>query len=223
MAFTYDGSPTTSNATSSGLTVSHTTAGTADLLVCCLSVRGLQTVNSLTYAGAALSLAKDQLNSGADEKVYIYYKVGPATGANNLVVGLSGSVLHFVSVFTFTADNTPSLDVTGGNNGSGAGGGISASVTGGVGTLGVDAVVTENNAAPPFSAAGGDQTVIHNTGTGSFGIATSYELNPASNEQFDWTHSGAGSDWGMAVALFQETGGGGGVVVKPLSALGVGG
>ena len=204
MAFSFD-AKTQADATSTGLTVSHTASASATLLVVGIVLRGFQTINSLTYGGQALTLAKEDALSTDQERTAIYYKVNPPTGANNLVVGLSASVQHSVSVSSWIA-TSPSLDVTGSATGTSTT--PAASVSGAVGGLGIDCVSSESNSNPPFSSAGGDQTILHNVsagGSGSWGIGTSYELSPSASETFNWTTgSGVGETWAHVVAVFTE-------------------
>jgi hypothetical protein len=209
MAFTFDAKVSAGVTTSTGLTVSHTAGGSSNLLVCGIGIRGSQTITSITYAGAALSLAAETGYSLDFERTAIYYKVGNATGANNLVVSLSGSVAHAVSVSTYIAASAPaSLDVTAVTNGPGGGGGtpISTAVSGAVGGLGVDCCSTEAASTPPLVGVGGDQTVLHNFGTGSWGITSTYELAPSATESFDYADPG--DVFAHVVAIFKESGGG---------------
>jgi hypothetical protein len=46
-----------------------------------------QTVNTVTYAGQALTFLNAQ-NNGTNDRVELWYKVGPVTGGNNVVVTL---------------------------------------------------------------------------------------------------------------------------------------
>lgn len=204
MAFTFD-AKVSASATSSGLTVSHTTGAGADLLVCGIALRGAQTINSLAYGGQALIFAVEEGRDADFERTAIYYLVSPPSGANNLVVGLSASVAHGVSISTWLSDATPSLDVTG--TGEGQGGAVSASVSGAVGGLAIDCVSAEENVDPPFTAAGGDQTVLHNfsIAANTFGMGSSYELSPAANETFNWTLGGIQNEtWAHVIAVFEE-------------------
>lgn len=214
MAFTFD-AKTSSSASSTGLTVSHTAAAGTNLLVCGIAIRGNQTITSITYGGAALTLAVETGLATDFERTAIYYKVSNATGANNLVVALSASVQHGVSISSWTAGSTPSLDVVGSANGTSLA--VAASVSGATGGMATDMASTEANNATPFSANGADQTVLHNVtinASNSFGMGSSYELSPAAAEQFDWTeNSGAAETWAHVVAVFKE---GAAAVVLPM-------
>lgn len=201
MSFTFDAKTSAGVTASTGLTVSHTTGATATLFVCKIAVRGAQTIPSLAYGGDALSLAVETGYSLDFERTAIYYKVSPKTGANNLVVGLSASVEHAVSISTYVSGATPSLDVTAVN--SGATGAPNATVSGAVGGLGVSVVSSEAAINPPYTGPGADETLLHNFGTGSWGIASAYDLAPSAAEQFDFTPN-QGDVWAMSVAVFKE-------------------
>ena len=86
MAFTFDAKTPAGGTDSTGLTVSHTCNASAKLIVVCLAVRGAPTTPAVTYAGASLTRAVRAFDAGDAEYAEIYYKVSPATGANNVVV-----------------------------------------------------------------------------------------------------------------------------------------
>lgn len=79
------------------LTFSHTCTGSNGLLVVGFAgdnFGGADDVSSVTYNSVALTLAKKITSAtGGDRISYIYYLLGPATGAHNVVITCSSSHL----------------------------------------------------------------------------------------------------------------------------------
>ena len=79
----------------SSLTYSHTCSGAERLLFVGVSWKGSSgvTVSSVTYAGIGMtSIRSDQSAAPPNWTSHIFYLIGPATGANNVVVTMSGAV-----------------------------------------------------------------------------------------------------------------------------------
>lgn len=197
------GASTSASATSTGLTVSHTTGAGENFMTVEIGIRGTQTV-TMTYNGVALTLDDEYVDPTDPERVAVLSLVGPASGAHNLVVSLSGSVLHFVSIQTWTVDaGTATKEVAAHSSNSGTVVAPSVTLPASTGGLVVDCASTERNVSPPWTGAGGDQTVIHNTGSGSYGIGTSYELNPSSGETMNWTDAD-NQTWVQVAVVYLE-------------------
>jgi methionine-rich copper-binding protein CopC len=84
----------TSTAARTSATFSHTTpTGDDRLLVVIVGIRGDQSVSTVTYAGNSLTLAQ-ATGSGASggQRVEVWYRIAPTTGANNVVVTYAASV-----------------------------------------------------------------------------------------------------------------------------------
>jgi len=83
------------NNTGATTTWAHTISASASdliLLVFVMSGNGGQTVSGVTYAGAAMVLLTSQgFTNAANETVYLFYKLSPTTGTNNVVVTGSGT------------------------------------------------------------------------------------------------------------------------------------
>jgi hypothetical protein len=79
------------------LTFSHTCTGSLGLLVVGFSgdnFGGADDVSSVTYNSVAMTLAQKITSAtGGDRITYIYYLLGPATGAHNVVITCSSSHL----------------------------------------------------------------------------------------------------------------------------------
>lgn len=207
MAFTFDAKTTAGVTTATGITVSHTVGATADLLTVCMGIRGNPAAPTVTYAGAAATLAASAALVGDEEKTQVWHKITPATGANNVVSALGSSIAHGLSIASWIVDSTPAaLDVVATNSGSS--GNPSVTVSGAVGGLGVDCCTSERPASPPFIGAGADQTILHNFGTGSWGMGASYEIGPTAAEVFNWDTSADAETWAHAVAIYKEAAGG---------------
>lgn len=93
MAIAYDNSAVAQTGSSSSLSASFTTAG-ADRLLFVGIWCGNANVASVTYNGVAMSLLAQPTggNISSFERFYVYYLVNPASGANNVVINLSGAV-----------------------------------------------------------------------------------------------------------------------------------
>ena len=93
------------------ITVPATVAGTNNVLVVGVSMNitgnSGATVTSVTYNGAALTLAGVHNDAGSTRRVEIWYLVAPATGTHNVVVNLSSPVDAVVG-----ATNVPGSDQT---------------------------------------------------------------------------------------------------------------
>lgn len=53
-------------------------------------------VTGITYAGVAMTLSTSQIYNADNVKVYQYYLINPASGANNIVVSYDASVDYSV-------------------------------------------------------------------------------------------------------------------------------
>jgi len=107
----YDSTSYGAVANNSTLTVSHTTAGDDRLLVVAVTIDDLTiTVSAITYNGVAMTLADSYTGL---KKIYLYYLVAPALGANNIVVTLSSTPDFGLMAVSYTGVNqTSPLDAT---------------------------------------------------------------------------------------------------------------
>jgi hypothetical protein len=72
------------------LTWSHTTATDANLIVVTVGESRAVTISSITYNGAALTASASVTNGNS--RAYVYYRVNPDKGANDVVVTYSGAI-----------------------------------------------------------------------------------------------------------------------------------
>jgi hypothetical protein len=204
MAFTLGAKSSGGMIASNGLTVSHTTSSGERLLTASIICRDGATITGAAYNGIPLTKAVGYAHPTDLEPTEVWYLIDPPVGTFNLVITLSASILHGVSVATWACTALPSLVATGQNSNSGTLSNPSATLGAGTGTLAVDAVSSEAPNSPPFASAGADQTILHNFGNGTFGMGASYDLAPSSGEVFNWTHTGGTQTdtWCHVVALF---------------------
>jgi hypothetical protein len=78
------------------LTFSHTCTGSNLILFVGFNgdnIGGADDVSSVTYNSVAMTLANKQVGAGTggDRNTYLYYLIGPATGAHNVVITCSSS------------------------------------------------------------------------------------------------------------------------------------
>jgi len=134
----------------STLTYSHTCSGSNRLLVVSVAV-GIAvdtgvTINSVTYAGQPMTQKSIRhSNDQTDGFVAMYYIVAPATGSNNVVITLNGSVTSIESGSASFKNVSQSTPLGSAFTGAGASATPSLAVTGTtVGNMVVDAIVNGN-------------------------------------------------------------------------------
>lgn len=77
----------------SSLTFSHTTSGSNRLLLVTVHIDrdgGTETVSAVTYSGAACTFL-GAIDNGTEWRIEFWYKIAPATGANDVVITVSSS------------------------------------------------------------------------------------------------------------------------------------
>ena len=78
-------------ASSDSVTYSHTCTGSDLILIVGWSVDNSRTFSSCTYNGVSMTQIGTDVSAGDDHRVGLAYLVAPATGANNIILTLSGS------------------------------------------------------------------------------------------------------------------------------------
>lgn len=101
MAIAYDAS-SEGTATDTSLTVSHTCSGSNRYLLSFIRTNGTtDKVSGVTYAGQAMTRI-NTLSDGDDRRIYLYYKIAPASGANNIVASFTESVSAGAQSYSYT-------------------------------------------------------------------------------------------------------------------------
>lgn len=93
MAIAYDATAHGNTAGATSLTFSHT-CGTGANRILWVGFRvgtSSDVATGVTYNGVAMTQAVKKSGAGGSHYTYLYYLVNPATGANNVVISLSGS------------------------------------------------------------------------------------------------------------------------------------
>lgn len=134
------------------LTWSHTCSGTNRLLIVSVSIGGTQTVSGITYSGVALTLVSGGTATNGSSHVEKWYLIGPATGANDVVVTFSTSANAVSGAISYSgASQTTPL-------------GTAASATGGttVATVDVSSATSEivEDAMCAFDALGAPTATV---------------------------------------------------------------
>lgn len=112
MAIAYDSSAQ-SSASSTSVTFSHTCSGADRVLLVDAYWSASATVSSITYNGVAMTNVVSPLDTGGGERHGMFYLIAPATGANNVVLTLSGSTQIEIASVSYTgADQTSPIDAT---------------------------------------------------------------------------------------------------------------
>lgn len=121
MAIAYDTSGAATFGSASSKTWSHTMSATANgmLVAYVYQNNATDTLSGVTYNGVAMTQIRKQLNANSIGYAYLYYLVGPATGANN-VVATNGSSTYMegVSVSYTGVAQTGTIDSSNGNTAS---------------------------------------------------------------------------------------------------------
>jgi hypothetical protein len=108
MAIALDTTSSNEQPNDSTTTHAHTCTGTNLCIVVLISVTdataGDRVVSSVTYGGDALTHNTSAIaDNGSGERVDIWYKLGPKTGANNVVVTMGGTCdLFDIHIASFT-------------------------------------------------------------------------------------------------------------------------
>lgn len=217
MALAYDnssGSDTDASALS-GITLSHSCGGSNRALI--VGIAGWQksagtgSVSGVTYGGVAMTEV-GSIRTGS-VLTYLFKLANPASGANNIVVTLSGTHFYTVKVqaVSYTdADQTDPVEAY--NTASGYGKTASVAVT----TVSADAIVHDmmHHYGTNASTVGADQTQRQQANGNSTTGATSTEPKAsAGSVTMSWTWLTNNRDWStIAAAIKPYSGGGGGNV-----------
>lgn len=184
-------------------------AGSGGLLVACVTT-GVANAPTATYAGAAMTnVGTNTSNNGYG--VFMFYKVAPTAGANNLVVTLgTGANLIEVSASSYTG-----VDTSGPENTISSGTAVAAPVTLAHSTVADNAwevacfggstgtAPTVNSGSPNTRAVGVDISMF-----GNGAVYDSSAITPPGSYTFDILNNGFN---GMLVASFAPASGGGAV------------
>lgn len=127
MALTVDATSTSNGASVSSLTWSHTCTGSDLVLVVTVGVFGGQTVTGVTYNGVALTQVGTDIQ-GSYNLSDIWKLTSPATGANNIVVSLSGTADAIRAGGISFAGASGTVDGFASSKGAAAGSTVNASV-----------------------------------------------------------------------------------------------
>lgn len=212
MAFVFDAKTSIALTTSFSVSVSHTTASGAELMVAGGAIRGSDQPDDSTVVYDGSLLDRIILDGFASdfEATFLYWLTPPSVGSNLFAAEpLVGGTTWGWSISTYFC-SSPSLDSWASNSNSGTVVNPNVTVSGAGGGLGVDCVSNESNTGDPqYSGPGADQTTLHTLANASWGIATSYELAVAASETFNWTGSSGGdtATWCHVAATFVEGGG----------------
>jgi len=109
MAITLDSSNDGTGGTASSFTYAHNCTGTNLGLFVVIRGGGGEgdRVTGVTYAGAAMT--RLQYYNPGGEGIYVYYKIAPATGSNNVVVTCSASSFIQVGSISYRGVNQTTL------------------------------------------------------------------------------------------------------------------
>jgi hypothetical protein len=197
-------SSTTANAGS--VTWSHTVAGANRVLLVGVSIRNNagQTVSGVTYAGQPLTPVVS-LSNGTSVRAELWQRVGPATGANNVVVTLSASARFVAGAVSFTGvDQTNPIDAFNSNSGSSNAPAVNVATVTDYAWV-VDTLANRVNAT---AAAGAGQTQRWNnaTGGGTNNVrgagSTEGPKFPPGAVTMSWTLSSS-QDWALTAAALK--------------------
>lgn len=191
-------------ASTSTLSFSHTTAGTNRILFVFIETTAV-TTDVLTTSGAVkynnenmTRIASTTFSDGGDGMVYLYYKVAPSTGSNNITItaDASMSLIRATAVSYTGASQTGVPDAQSTNSGSASSG--SGTVT--VVEDGAWIVMGQaNNAGEP--TAGANTTRRGTSSGGGFGYFDSNGPRSPGSNSLNWSQPGS-SGYGTVTASF---------------------
>jgi hypothetical protein len=194
-----------SNASASSLTWSHTVTNSQSnlILLVAVSVGSSATCTGVTYNSAAVTMLSSKTQG--TQTVYLFYKVAPSTGANNIVATLSGAapVIGLATSY-YNVAQTSTFGTAASN--SGTSGSSSNTVTT---TVNTQIVLDINYANGTSSTPGLTQTIeTSNTGVAPFYFADRGAVG--TNLALAWTNAGSPTIWvEVGVAMNGAAGSGG--------------
>jgi hypothetical protein len=192
MAIAFDAA-SSSNGSGASLTWAHTCTGSNLVLIVGVSVDTGHTVSGITYNAVAMTQVPGGTVATANIRSYLYYLVGPATGAHDIVVSLGGGGgsnlaaggMSFTGVSQFNTLGTAATNS--GNTGTTA----SVVVSSDIDEVVVDCLATGSNAA----TVGAGQTRRWNDNNSNVFGQGSHETGAASTTM-DWTIT-SGNHWAI--------------------------
>ena len=126
MAIAYDATSNSGAVSSNTSSHAHTSTGSQRSLMVCVLIEtsaGAPTVSGITYNSVAMTSTVTLTEAGGNGRAEIWRLVAPTTGANNIVVTLSGSTNFVVGAMSFTGvDQSSPIEDTSTNEGTMMGG-----------------------------------------------------------------------------------------------------
>lgn len=208
------------NSGSGSLTASYTvsTGSNRMLVVALAGDSSSDNITGLTYAGVAMSLACKK--APGNRWTYLYYLLGPSSGANNVVISTSGGYILAVAGDYTGVAQTSQPDATTTNAGS------ATSLTGTLTTI-ADQCWTimgfggYNGNSPPTAGSGSTRRTYDAT-FGTIGLFDSNAaITPAGSYSMTASYSGTTNE-NLAMASFSPAAGSPSATPHNLSSLGVG-
>lgn len=165
------------------------------ILVVAVAVGGSGTCSGVTYSGASMTSLTSKAQGA--ETTYIFYKLAPATGANNVVATFSGSVagIGLAVSYSNVYQSTPFGTAT---TASGGSGNSSNTVT----VSNTSQLVLDINFANGSSSAVGAAQTIETSNTAVLPFYFSDIASTGASMALSWTNAGSPTIWiEMSVAL----------------------
>jgi len=193
MAIVFDAS-SSGQAVATSLTFAHTNTGSNLILfVGTWQNSATDNITGITYNNVAMTKIDGLLNSDSNNYLQLWYLVGPAAGANNVVVSASSSTnMHALSLSYTGASQTGQPDAHNTQT--------SSVISGGTQTVSVT-TIADNCGMVCLAGGAGDLPTASTNFTNRvsannerFGDHTSQPLTPAGSKSMSVTNSGAGSE-----------------------------
>lgn len=105
MAIAFDTSTTPGSFPVGSSSWSHTTSGSNRILFVGITSFAGDLVTAVTYAGASMTLIGKATRPGGSRATYLYYRIAPTSGANNVSVTITGSVQWAGNAVSYTGVN----------------------------------------------------------------------------------------------------------------------
>lgn len=199
MAIAFDASTTPGSFPTGSSSWSHTTSGSNRILFVGITSVAGDLVTAVTYAGASMTLIGKATRPGGAVTTYLYYRIAPTSGANNVAVTITGSVQWAGNAVSYTGVNQTGqpdsfAQVT------------ASSVT----TFTTSTTVVNQNAwliagvtlsASPVTAGSGT-VVRQNLGSDSYAIGDSNGTVSTGSQSLNFVGGGSGNCAGVVASFF---------------------
>ncbi len=207
MAVAFDASGGSTVANASSLTYSHTCTGSnLTLYVSAVSGAASRPVSGITYNSVAMTLVTSTSDANGNQ-FYLYALISPSTGANNVVVSVSGGTVPISSQSaSFTGTNQSNISTVKGTSGGNNTGTGSQSLTSTVDNSAMFAAVFAAT-SEILTAGSGTTKILYTAGSNADGLciydSSPLLITPSGSKTLNWAFGASTPKW-MSIAIMVE-------------------